>query len=148
MLENNPTALAGAKQAGILDGDDKMPYQKWSAVNKKLETDATIQPLTPEEVRSILTEVKELIRPDIITRFHASRPLPQEPQDQDRAVLTLEIALRHEDADKMRAKLKSLCNHSVWGLVCAQLGEPTLQRHGLVAALQKATDRGTGRVHS
>ena len=102
----------------------------------------------PEEVRSTLTEVKELIRPDIVTRFHASRPLRQEPQDQDRTVFTLEIALRNEDADKMHSKLRSLCNHSVWGLVCAQLREPTLQRHGLAAALQKVTNRGTGRVHS
>ena len=147
MLESNPPALAAAKQAGIINSDNKMPYQKWSAVNKKLETDAAVPPLTPEEVRGILMEVKELIRPDIVTKFHASRPIRQEPQDQDRAVFTLEIALRSEDADKMHTKLRTLCNHSVWGLVCAQLREPTLQRHGLAAALQKATRRGAGEAH-
>ena len=114
MLEGNPKALAGAKKAGVLDVGNKMPFQKWSAANKKLETDAARQLLTQEEVRNVLTEMKEFIRPDIITRFHASRPLRQEPQDQDRAV----FALRSEDADKMHNKLRSLCNHSVWGLVC------------------------------
>ena len=146
MLESNPQALASAKQAGILTTENKMPYQKWSAANKKLEPDATLQPLSPEEVRNLLTEVKELIRPDLVTRFHASRPLRQEPQDQGRAVFTLELALRSEEADRMHSKLKTLCNRSVWGLVCAQLREPTLQRHGLAAALQKTTNRGTGRA--
>ena len=146
MLENNPPALAAAKQAGVINGDNKMPYQKWSVVNKKLETDAAVNPLTPDEVRGILSEVKELIRPDIVTKFHASRPIRQEMQDQDRAVFTLEMALRSEDADKMHAKLRTLCNHSVWGLVCAQLREPTLQHHGLAAALQKATHRGAGKA--
>ena len=45
---------------------------------------ATVPPLTPDEVRGILMEVKELIRPDIVTKFHASRPIRQEPQHRTR----------------------------------------------------------------
>ena len=106
---------SAANQTGVSNGEGKkIPFQRWNAAT-------ILAPSKPDSVRTVLQEVKELARPDLITKLYASRPLCQEPQDQGKAIFSLEVGLRSDDADRLYSKLKCLANRIVWSFVCAQI---------------------------
>ena len=144
----NPQATAEAKKLGWLDAQGRLQFMLWNHENKKLEPYTQLQPLTVADVDNILQELHDLARPDLITRFCASRPLRTEPQAEDKAVFTIEVALRSEEANRFHALMAQTVGNSVWMLVGAQLKAPGQQRFGLAAALQKLTGRSGAGVQT
>ena len=76
----------------------------------------------------------------IITKFNSVRKMKREPEENEKAVFTIEIALRSQEAHKAQELLSQLANCTVWSLVAAQMRPPSLKRHGLAAVLQKALE--------
>ena len=148
LLAQNPQATAEAKKLGWLDAQGRLQFMLWNHDSKKLEPYTQLQPLPIDDVDNILQELHDLARPDLITRFCASRPLRTEPQAEDKAVFTIEVALTSEEANRFHALMAQTVGNSVWMLVGAQLKARGQQRFGLAAALQRLTGRsGAGGRH-
>ena len=56
-------------------------------------------------------------------------------------MFTVEVALRSKGAQQIHQRLQDLQDNAVWQLVRAQLRPPTLKRHGIAVALQKALEQ-------
>ena len=64
----------------------------------------------------------------------------KEPEENEKAVFAVEIALRSLEAHRAQELLTQLANCTVWNLVAAQMHPGSLKRHGLAAVLQKALE--------
>ena len=76
----------------------------------------------------------------IITKFNSVRKMKREPEENEKAVFTIEIALRTQEAHQAQELLSQLANSAIWSLAAAQMRPPSLKRHGLAAVLQKALE--------
>ena len=73
-------------------------------------------------------------------KFNSARKIKREPEENEKAVFVVEIALRSPEAHQAQELLTQLANCAVWSLVAAQMRPPSLKRHGLAAVLQKALE--------
>ncbi|CAE7422200.1 unnamed protein product [Symbiodinium natans] len=140
LMVGDPTAVENAMKHQWLDQQKRFVYQEWNSATKKVEPSATAKSLTVEEATELINQVAELCLPDLVTRFCAQRRPKQEPQEGDKAVFLIEVAMRDPRANILHQKLRQLANCAVWNVVGAQLQPPNQQRHGLAMALQKALE--------
>ena len=133
-------AVKAAQTNHVLDTDKRFVYQKWDAQASKLVTDPDKKGLTLEEVMAILTELRKLSNDQTITKFNASRRLKKEPDNDEKAVFTVEVAMRSPPANRVQGLLDQMTDNAAWGLVAAQLRPPSFKRCGLVIAIQKALE--------
>ncbi|CAE7288038.1 TRPT1, partial [Symbiodinium natans] len=140
LMVGDPTAVENAMKHQWLDQQKRFVYQEWNSATKKVEPSATAKSLKVEEATELINQVAELCLPDLVTRFCAQRRPKQEPQEGDKAVFLIEVAMRDPRADILHQKLRQLANCAVWNVVGAQLQPPNQQRHGLAMALQKALE--------
>ena len=89
---------------------------------------------------AILTELRKLSNDQTITKFNASRRLKKEPDNDEKAVFTVEVAMRSPPANRIQGLLDQMTDNAAWGLVAAQLRPPSLKRRGLAIAIQKALE--------
>ena len=132
--------MKAAQTNHVLDKDKSFVYQKWDAQASRLVTDPAKKGLTMEEVMAILTELRKLSNDQTITKFNASRRLKKEPDNDEKAVFTVEVAMRSPPANRIQGLLDQMTDNSAWGLVAAQLRPPSLKRCGLAIAIQKALE--------
>ena len=118
------------------EGSPSFVYQKWDAQASKLVTDPDKKGLTLEKVMAILTELRKLSNDQTITKFNASRRLRKEPDNDEKAVFTVEVAMRSPPANRIQGLLDQMTDNAAWGLVAAQLRPPSLKRRGLASAIQ------------
>ena len=135
LFSKDDAAVKAAQANHILDKDKRFVYQKWDAQASKLVTDPDKKGLTLEEVMAILTELRKLSNDQTITKFNASRRLRKEPDNDEKAVFTVEVAMRSPPAIRIQGLLDQMTDNAAWGLVAAQLRPPSLnakrasQRH-------------------
>ena len=84
--------------------------------------------LTLEKVMAILTELRKLSNDQTITKFNASRRLKNQPDNDEKAVFTVEVAMRSPPANRIQGLLDQMTDNAAWGLVAAQLRPPSLRR--------------------
>ena len=113
--------MKAAQTNHVLDKDKRFVYQKWDAQASKLVTDPDKKGLTLEEVMAILTELRKLSNDQTITKFNASRRLKNEPDNDEKAVFTVEVAMRSPPANRIQGLLDQMTDNAAWGLVAAQL---------------------------
>ena len=140
LFSKDDAAVKAAQANHILDKDKRFVYQKWDAQASKLVTDPDKKGLTLEEVMAILTELRKLSNDQTITKFNASRRLKKEPDNDEKAVFTVEVAMRSPPANRIQGLLDQMTDNAAWGLVAAQLRPPNLKRRGLASAIQKALE--------
>ena len=140
LMVGDPTAVENAMKHQWLDQQKRFVYQEWNSATKQVEPSATAKSLKVEEATELINQVAELCLPDLVTRFCAQRRPKQEPQEGDKAVFLIEVAMRDPRANILHQKLRQLANCAVWNVVGAQLQPPNQQRHGLAMALQKALE--------
>ena len=95
--------MKAAQTNHVLDKDKRFVYQKWDAQASKLVTDPDKKGLTLEEVMAILTELRKLSNDQTITKFNASRRLKKKPDNDEKAVFTVEVAMRSPPANRIQA---------------------------------------------
>ena len=134
LFSKDDAAVKAAQTNHVMDKDKRFVYQKWDAQASKLVTDPDKKGLTLEEVMAILTELQT------ITKFNASRRLKKEPDNDEKAVFTVEVAMRSPPANRIQGLLDQMTDNAAWGLVAAQLRPPSLKRRGLAIAIQKALE--------
>ena len=140
LFSKDDAAVKAAQANHILDKGKRFVYQKWDAQASKLVTDPDKKGLTLEEVMAILTELRKLSNDQIITKFNASRRLRKEPDNDEKAVFTVEVAMRSPPANRIQGLLDQMTDNAAWGLVAAQLRPPNLKRRGLASAIPKALE--------
>ena len=140
LFSKDDAAVKAAQTNHVLDKDKRFVYQKWDAQASKLVTDPDKKGLTLEEVMAILTELRKLSNDQTITKFNASRRLKKEPDNDEKAVFTVEVAMRSPPANRIQGLLDQMTDNAAWGLVAAQLRPPSLKRRGLAIAIQKALE--------
>ena len=142
LLLSSEEATKRAKGCQWLDEMGRFVYQKWNVANKTLEVDTTQQGLTSDQVLSSLNKIAELATATTITKFNAKnrREAITVPDEGDRAVFKIEVAMRGVAANELHQQLLLLQDCAAWQLIGAQLRPPTLKRHGIAVALQKALE--------
>ena len=75
-----------------------------------------------------------------ITKFNTSRRLKKEPDNDEKAVFTVEVAMRSPPANRIQGLLDQMTDNAAWGLVATQLRPPSLKRRGLAIAIQKGLE--------
>ena len=125
LFSKDDAAVKAAQANHILDKDKRFVYQKWDAQASKLVTDPDKKGLTLEEVMAILTELRKLSNDQTITKFNASRRLRKEPDNDEKAVFTVEVAMRSPPANRIQGLLDQMTDNAAWGLVAACAVETT-----------------------
>ena len=146
LLLKEEDMLKRAKEAQWVDSAGRFNFQKWNTATKKLEIDETREGLTPDAIVKSINKLAELAKPSTITKFNAKQRRNEEPEEGDAAVFTVEVSLRSQGAQEIHQHHQELQDDAVWQLVGAQLRPPTLKRHGIAVALQKAGLRLAGPV--
>ena len=119
LFSKDEAAVKAAQTNHVLDKDKRFVYQKWDAQASTLVTDPAKKGLTMEEVMAILTELRKLSNDQTITKFNASRRLKKEPDNDEKAVFTVEVAMRSPPANRIQGLLDQMTDNSAWGLVAA-----------------------------
>ena len=130
LFSKDDAAVKAAQTNHVLDKDKRFVYQKWDAQASKLVTDPDKKGLTLEEVMAILTELRKLSNDQTITKFNASRRLKKEPDNDEKAVFTVEVAMRSPPANRIQGLLDQMTDSAAR----AQLRPPSLKRRGLAIA--------------
>ena len=105
LFSKDDAAVKAAQTNHVLDKDKRFVYQKWDAQASKLVTDPDKKGLTLEEVMAILTELRKLSNDQTITKFNASRRLKKQPDNDEKAVFTVEVAMRSPPANRIQGLL-------------------------------------------
>ena len=121
LFSKDDAAVKAAQTNHVLDKDKRFVYHKWDAQASKLVTDPDKKGLTLEEVMAILTELRKLSNDQTITKLNASRRLKKKPDNDDKAVFTVEVAMRSPPANRIQGLLDQMTDNAAWGLVAAQL---------------------------
>ena len=112
LFSKDDAAVKAAQTNHVLDKDKRFVYQKWDAQASKLVTDPDKKGLTLEEVMAILTELRKLSNDQTITKFNASRRLKKEPDKDEKAVFTVEVAMRSPPANRIQGLLDQMTEGS------------------------------------
>ena len=124
----------GPQCSGGTPGDESQQAVRIST----MESDRNA--LSVEQIQQLLQELGTHCKDSIITKFNSVRKLKKEPEENEKAVFVVEIALRSQEAHRAQELLRQLANCTVWNLVAAQMRPPCLKRYGLAAVLQKALE--------
>ena len=112
LFSKDDAAVKAAQTNHVLDKDKRFVYQKWDAQASKLVTDPDKKGLTLEEVMAILTELRKLSNDQTITKFNASRRLKKKPDNDEKAVFTVEVAMRSPPANRIQGLLDQMTEGS------------------------------------
>ena len=67
-------------------------FQRWNPTAEKLEQDPDRKGLTAEQVHQVLQKLGTLCKDNIITKFNSVRETKKEPEQNEKAVFTVEVA--------------------------------------------------------
>ena len=140
LFAQDSNAVKAAVDKQLMNPSKQFVFQRWNPKEQKLEQDPDRNALGVEQAQQLLQELGTYCKDHIITKFNSVRKMKREPEENEKAVFTIEIALRSPEAHKAQELLSQLANNTVWSLVAAQMRPPCLKRHGLAAVLQKALE--------
>ena len=140
LFAQDPTAVKAAVDKQLMNPSKQFVFQRWNPKEQKLEQDPDRSARGVEQAQQLLQELGTYCKDHIITKFNSVRKMKREPEENEKAVFTIEIALRSPEAHKAQELLSQLANNTVRSLVAAQMRPPSLKRHGLAAVLQKALE--------
>ena len=140
LFAQDSNAVKAAVDKQLMNPSKQFVFQRWNPKEQKLEQDPDRNALGVEQAQQLLQELGTYCKDHIITKFNSVRKMKREPEENEKAVFTIEIALRSPEAHKAQELLSQLANNTVWSLVAAQMRPPSLKRHGLAAVLQKALE--------
>ena len=92
-------------------------FQRWNPKEQKLEQDPDRSALSVEQIQQLLQELGTCCKDSIITKFNSVRKMKKEPEENEKAVFVVEIALRSPEAHRAQELLTQLANCTVWNLV-------------------------------
>ena len=140
LFAQDPNAVKAAVERKVMNPSKQFVFQRWNPKEQKLEQDPDRNALSVEQIQQLLQELGTRCKDNIITKFNSVRKMKREPEENEKAVFVVEIALRSPEAHRAQELLTQLANCTVWNLVAAQMRPPSLKRHGLAAVLQKALE--------
>ena len=138
LFAQDSNAVKAAVDKQLMNPSKQFVFQRWNPKEQQLEQDPDRNALGVEQAQQLLQELGTYCKDHIITKFNSVRKMKREPEENEKAVFTIEIALRSQEAHKAQELLSQLANCTVWSLVAAQMRP--LKRHGLAAVLQKALE--------
>ena len=140
LFAQDSNAVKAAVDKQLMNPSKQFVFQRWNPKEQKLEQDPDRNALGVQQAQQLLQELGTYCKDHIITKFNSVRKMKLEPEENEKAVFTIEIALRSPEAHKAQELLSQLANNTLWSLVAAQMRPPSLKRHGLAAVLQKALE--------
>ena len=140
LFAQDPKAVKAAVETKMMNPNKQFVFQRWNPKDQKLEQDPDRNALSVEQIQQLLQELGTYCKDNIITKFNSVRKMKREPEENEKAVFVVEVALRSQEAHRAQELLSQLANCTVWRLVAAQMRPPSLKRHGLAAVLQKALE--------
>ena len=119
---------------GVLNDQGAFVRQIWNAQKESLEK--AEGHIFPQEVSHMLAEMAvDIANPDVILRFHSSRPLAEEFRG-GTLLFFLEVSVRSPAANRVYNHFLRLVDMSVWNLLDSQLRKPGLKRSPLANEIQ------------
>ena len=133
------------RSKGILTEDSKWAYLSWDSQAMMLKPNR-MQPLTSEEIRSLLLERIAHLgqQPGVIHKFSALRPVKQDtlPQDATTAIpWRLDLSLRSPEASEQFQLLQKLAGNGITQLILLRVRGANLQRSPLANAISQRLRR-------
>eukprot|EP00439_Symbiodinium_sp_Y106_P048455 s3485_g6.t1 len=115
-------------QWAIKDGEIlKWQFQSWDPASVKVILHPKKQFLTAQEIQTKLEDARQICqREGILHRFHATRPLSEEPKSL-RTGFLLQVSLRSEAANNLHSILIELSECAVWRVLNIRLRPERLQ---------------------
>ena len=110
-----------AVESKMMNPSKQFVFQRWNPKEQKLEQDPDRNALSVEQIQQLLQELGTRCKDSIIiTKFNSVRKMKREPEENEKAVFIVEIALRSQEAHRAQELLTQLANCTVWNLQCSQ----------------------------
>ena len=111
-------------------------FQSWDPAAAKVIIHPKREPILMSTVEERIEEALILRRSEgLLHRFHATRPLSEEPKS-PQAVFLLQVSLRGEAADNFHGILMTLSECAVWRVMNVRLRPERLQRSQLAKQIE------------
>ena len=111
-------------------------FQSWDPAAAKVILHPKREPILMNTVAERIDEALILCRSEgLLHRFHATRPLSEEPKS-PQAVFLLQVSLRGEAADNFHGILMTLSECAVWRVMNVRLRPERLQRSQLAKQIE------------
>ena len=94
LFAQDPDSVKAALERKVMNQDKQFVLQRWNPKDQKLEQDPDRNGLTAEQVHQVLQKLGTLCKDNIITKFNSVRKMKKEPEESEKAVFTVEVALR------------------------------------------------------
>ena len=121
----------------VLTATNSWNYLQWDSKEKTLKP-AARDPLPSEEAAALIQKIHSLAaQADLIHRFSALKPMPQDSTVTDSVVVPwrLDISLRGQAAQDLYAALQQLTGSGLTQLIFVRIRPSTLQRSPLAQAI-------------
>ena len=113
-------------------------FQSWDPAAAKVIIHPKREPILMDKVVESIDEALILCRSEgLLHRFHATRPLSEEPKS-PQAVFLLQVSLRGEAADNFHGILMTLSECAVWRVMNVRLRPERLQRSQLAKQIESS----------
>ncbi|OLP95095.1 hypothetical protein AK812_SmicGene22810 [Symbiodinium microadriaticum] len=141
LLSENAEAqeMAIKNQWAIRQGESLYwQFQSWDPAAAKVIIHPKREPILMDKVVESIDEALILCRSEgLLHRFHATRPLSEEPKS-PQAVFLLQVSLRGEAADNFHGILMTLSECAVWRVMNVRLRPERLQRSQLAKQIESS----------
>ena len=134
LFAQDPNAVKAAVERKVMNPSKQFVFQRWNPKEQKLEQDPDRSALSVEQIQQLLQELGARCKDSVITKFNSLRKMKKEPEENEKAVFVVEIALRSPEAHRAQELLTQLASQ------LHQMRPPSLKRHGLAAVLQNALE--------
>ena len=105
-------------------------FQMYDAEKKQEHVDQSKPPLPHARIMQLLEGVAESLRPEVVQRFHATRPQAESYQGPV-VVFMMEVAHRGEYAKVLYRNMADLAHNMVWNLMASRMRLETIGRSPL-----------------
>ena len=105
-------------------------FQMYDAEKKQEHVDQGKPPLPHARIMQLLEGVAESLRPEVVQRFHATRPQAESYQGPV-VVFMMEVAHRGEYAKVLYRNMADLAHNMVWNLMASRMRLETIGRSPL-----------------
>ena len=103
LFAQDPNAVKAAVETQMMNPNKQFVLQRWNPKDQKLEQDPNRNPLGVEQIQQLLQELGTYCKDNISTKFNSVRKMKREPEENEKAVFVIEIALRSQEAHRAQS---------------------------------------------
>ena len=108
LFAQDPNAVKAAVERKVMNPSKQFVFQRWNPKEQKLEQDPDRNALSVEQIQQLLQELGTHCKDNIITKFNSVRKMKREPEENEKAVFVVEIALNRPDPGIGDARINPL----------------------------------------